>query len=102
MTGSYDNFIMISKFLNLIIFRHLNPYSQIFQFALCTNSFERSLNYNKSFSFKKKINYYVYIQSLSNIQSVFKYTPLFNLIGKKKYLVFKKKYFSSYNELSKL
>ena len=44
----------------------------------CTYSFERSFNDDKIFFFLNKINYYFYFQSRSNIQSVIKYTLVFN------------------------
>ena len=47
----------------------------------------------QDFFSQNKINYYVYIQNLSNIQSVIIYTLLFKLIGKKPVIQFIKKIF---------
>ena len=46
----------------------------------CTYSSERSLNIDNFFSLKKKLNDYVYNYGPKNIQSVIKYSLLFNLL----------------------
>ena len=51
--------------------------------AKCTYSFERSLNDDKNFFFHKKINYYIYIQGPSNIQSFMKNTLFLNFLNQK-------------------
>ena len=46
--------------------------------------------WKKIFS-RNKINYFVYILTHLNVQSVIKYTVLFNLMGKKPIIEFQKK-----------